>query len=38
MHEDPYVVATRAILQGIEDEKIKALLIGQMQVAGKMGI
>ena len=33
--EDPYVI-TAAILQGIKDEKIKTLLIGQMQVARKM--
>ena len=34
--EDPYVITAAAIFQGIKDEKIKALLIGQMQVAGKM--
>ena len=36
--EDPYVITAAAILQGIKDEKIKAMLIGQMQIAGKMGM
>ena len=36
--EDPYVITAVAILQGIKDEKIKALLIGQMQLAGKLGM
>ena len=31
-----YVITAAAILQGIKDEKIKTLLIGQMQVARKM--
>ena len=36
--EDPYVITAAAILQGIKDEKIKALLLGQLQLAGKMGM
>jgi len=36
--DDPYVISAIAILQGIMDEKIKALLIGHMQLAGKMGL
>ena len=36
--EDPYVVAAGAILQGIEDEKVKALLIGQMKAARELGM
>ena len=36
--EDPYVITAAAILQGIEDEKIKALLIGQMKAARELGM
>lgn len=36
--EDPYVITATAILQGIKDEKIKALLIGQMKAARKLGM
>ena len=36
--EYPYVITAAAILQGIKDEKIKALLLGQLQLAGKMGM
>ena len=38
IEEDPYVITAVAILQGIKDEKIKALMIGQMQLAGKIGM
>ena len=36
--EDPYVITAVAILQGIKDEKIKALLIGQMKAARELGM
>lgn len=36
--ENPYVITATAILQGIKDEKIKALLIGQMKAARKLGM
>ena len=36
--ENPYVITATAILQGIKDEKIKALLIGQMKAARKFGM
>ena len=36
--EDSYVITATAILQGIKDEKIKALLIGQMKAARKLGM
>lgn len=36
--EDPYVIAATAILQGIKDEKIKTLLIGQMKAARELGM
>ena len=36
--EDPYVITAAAILQGIQDEKIKALLIGQMKAARELGM
>ena len=36
--EDPYVITAAAILQGIKDEKIKALLIGQMKAARELGM
>ena len=38
VEEDPYVVVARSILQGIEDEKIKALLIRQMKAARELGM
>ena len=36
--EDPCAIAAAAILQGIKDEKIKALLIGQMKAARELGM
>lgn len=36
--EDPYVITAAAILQGIKDEKFKALLIGQMKAARELGM
>ena len=36
--QDPYVVSAAAIFRSIKDEKIKALLLGQIQLAGKMGM
>ena len=35
---DSYVVSAAAIFQSIKDEKVKALLLGQIQLAGKMGM
>lgn len=34
----PYPVSAAAIFRLIKDEKIKALLLGQLQLAGKMGM
>ena len=34
----PYAVSAAAIFRSIGDEKIKALLLGQIQLAGKMGM
>ena len=35
---DHYAASVVAIFQSIKDEKIKALLLGQIQLAGKMGM
>ena len=35
---DSYVVSAAAIFRSIKDEKVKALLLGQIQLAGKMGM
>lgn len=35
---DHYATSVAAIFQSIKDEKIKALLLGQIQLAGKMGM
>ena len=34
----PYAVSAAAIFRSIRDEKIKVLLLGQIQLAGKMGM
>ena len=36
--QDPYAVSAAAIFRSIGDEKIKALLLEQLQLAGKMGM
>lgn len=36
--QNPYAVSAAAIFRSIKDEKIKALLLGQIQLAGKMGM
>ena len=36
--QDPYAVSAAAIFRSIRDEKIKVLLLGQIQLAGKMGM
>lgn len=36
--QDSYAVSTEAIFWSIKDKKVKALLIGQIQLAGKMGM
>ena len=34
--QDPYIVSAAAVFRSIKDEKIKTLLLGQIQLAGKM--
>ena len=36
--QDPYAVSAAAIFRSIKDEQVKALLLGQIQLAGKMGM
>lgn len=36
--KDTYVVSLMVIFGSVQDEKVKALLLGHMQMAGKMGI
>ena len=36
--QDPYIVNAAAIFRSIKDEQVKALLLGQIQLAGKMGM
>ena len=36
--QDPYILSAAAIFRSIKDEQVKALLLGQIQLAGKMGM